>query len=168
MPSARASPADGVRVLCVGSIYPPHDFGGGYEATWRDTVAHLRDRGHEVRVLASDHRSPGLGPEASEDLDTHRELRSYWREHRFPRLGPRERVAHERHNAAVLARHLDEFRPDVVCWWPLGGISLGLFEQVRRAGVAAVGVVGDDWLAWGADVDAPQELPDAERESVTR
>jgi glycosyltransferase involved in cell wall biosynthesis len=44
---------------------------------------------------------------------------------------------------------------DVVSWWGMGGMSLGLIEQVRRAGVPAVGVVGDGWMVYGPEVDRP-------------
>jgi glycosyltransferase involved in cell wall biosynthesis len=66
----------------------------------------------------------------------------------------RARIAIERHNAAVLDRHLDSLRADAVVWWGMGGMSLGLVERVRRAGVPAVGVVGDEWLRWGPRADA--------------
>ena len=141
-----------VRVLCVGNIYPPHDMRGGYELTWRSSVLHLRSRGHEVRVLASDHRAAGVTGEL--DPDVHRELRWYWRDHAFPRHGLRERIGLERHNAAALARHLEAFRPDVVAWWGMGGMSLGLVERVRRLGIPAVGIVGDEWMRWGLRADA--------------
>lgn len=150
--AAAAPYAPAVRVLCVGNIYPPHDMRGGYELTWRSSVLHLRDRGHEVRVLASDHRAPGIDEEL--DPDVHRELRWYWREHAFPRFGPRARIAVERENAATLERHLREFRPDAVAWWGMGGMSLTLVERVRRAGLPAVGVVGDEWMRWGLKADA--------------
>jgi glycosyltransferase involved in cell wall biosynthesis len=35
-------------------------------------------------------------------------------------------------------------------------MSLGLIERVRRAGLRAVGVVGDEWLSWAPKVDAWQ------------
>ena len=143
-----------MRVLSIGFMYPPDDLGGGYELTWRSAVRSMRRRGERVRVLASDWSSPDRQEGARSDDDVHRELRVYWDQHRFPRLGPRARLAIERDNAAVLERHLEELRPEVVNWWAMGGMSLSLVEQVRRAGVPAVGVVGDDWLNWGPRADA--------------
>ena len=52
-----------MRVLAVGSLYPPHHL-GGYELLWQSVVGFLRERGHEVRILASDFRRPGGGEEA--------------------------------------------------------------------------------------------------------
>ena len=135
-------------------MYPPHDLGGGYEITWRSWVAYSRQRGDEVRVLTTDWRRPDLEPGAEVDPDVHRELRWYWRDHEFPRLGLRQRIRIERHNAAVLEKHLAEFTPDAVAWWGMGGMSLSLLEHVRRSGIPAVGVVGDEWLRWGPRADA--------------
>jgi glycosyltransferase involved in cell wall biosynthesis len=83
----------------------------------------------------------------------HRELRWYWHNHEFPRLTLGATAALERENAAVLARHLSDLRPEVVLWWAMGGMSLSLIEQVRWAGLPAVGLVGDEWISYGPDVD---------------
>jgi glycogen synthase len=139
-----------VRVLSVGNMYPPHHL-GGYELVWRSAVQHLRETGHDTRVLTSDLRLPGVG--AADDADVHRELRWYWREHRFPWLWPPARVGLERHNAAVLRAHLDRFGPDAIAWWSMGGMSLSLIGQAARAGVPAAAFVHDDWLLYGPRVD---------------
>jgi glycogen synthase len=133
-------------------MYPPHSL-GGYELMWRSAVGHLREWGHDVRVLTTDYRDSELDPSTPEDESVFRELRWYWRDHEFPRLGLRARVELERHNATVLARELAEFRPDVVGWWAMGGMSLSLIEQGRRAGLPAACVVVDDWPLYGGDVD---------------
>ena len=140
-----------MRILTAGNLYPPHHL-GGYELVWQASVRALRDAGHEVRVLcASDRFEASAG--APEDPDVHRELRWYWRDHEFPRQPPRERLALERHNQAVLMRHLDELRPDVVSWWSMGGMSLSLLERVRRRRIPALGWVNDDWLIYAPLVD---------------
>ena len=142
-----------MRVLTVGNMYPPHHL-GGYELIWAGAVEHLRSAGHQVRVLTTNHRLAEPDPTAAPDVDVHRELRWYWREHRFPFLSPRTRMAVERHNGAVLERHLDELRPDVVSWWAMGGMSLSLVERVRRRGIPAAALVADDWLLYAPWVDA--------------
>ena len=58
-----------VRVLTVGNIYPPHHF-GGYEQVWQSAVEHLRSGGHEVRVLCTGYRHPGV-PDGDEPYDHH-------------------------------------------------------------------------------------------------
>jgi glycogen synthase len=140
-----------VRVLCVGNIYPPQAPGGGYELTWRSFVQHLRGRGHEARVLTTVHREPGV--DAPDDPDVFRELPWYWRDHVFLTLPWRERIALERNAASLLESHVEEFEPDAVNWWGMGGMSLGLIERVRSWGIPAVGVVGDEWMVWGPRAD---------------
>lgn len=141
-----------MRILAVANRYPPWSI-GGYEAIAAGTVKALRRGGHRVRVLTT-RPDPSDRPVAGPpNDDVHRELRWYWRDHEFPRLPLRETVGLERANAAVLAQHLEQLHPDVVMWWAMGGMSLSLLEQVRRAGVPAVGVVGDDWMTYALAVD---------------
>jgi glycogen synthase len=142
-----------MRVLTVGNMYPPHHL-GGYEQDWAAGVAALRKAGHEVKVLVSDHREPGVGDSDGEGIE--RSLRWYWHDHDFPRRSLREKLAIERHNRGVIETQLREFAPDVVSWWPMGGMSLAMIDQVARAGVPALGVVYDDWMVYGPRVDGWQ------------
>jgi glycogen(starch) synthase len=139
-----------VRVLTVSNLYPPH-YAGGHELICRGAVESLRAAGHVVRVLVGIGRT---GASGEDDPDVHRQLRLYWHEGGVAHLSVRGRVALERHNAATLARHLRELRPDVVAWWGMGGMSLSLVEQVRRAGIPAVAFAGDDWLNYAPPGDA--------------
>lgn len=142
----------GLRILAVGNMYPPQHT-GGYEVMWQAAMDHARSLGCQVRVLVSEHRQPGAGNES--DPDVHRTLRWYWdqRRYEFPQLSLTQRIEVERHNAAQLSRHLEEFRPHVVAWWSMGCMSLALIERVRRAGLPAVFVVHDDWLIYGRHHD---------------
>ncbi len=154
-----------MRVLCVGSRYPPWSV-GGYERIWSSFVAHLIAGGHTVRVLTTV-PDPTDRAVASDPVigDVRRELRWYWRAHAFPRIGLRACAALERSNARVLSHHVRELRPDAVMWWSMGGMSLSMLEQARRAGLPALGMVCDDWIAYGPSVDAwtrrSQRLPAA-------
>jgi hypothetical protein len=111
-----------VRVLCLSMDHPPEGR-GGYELQCQGFVEHLRRHGHATRVL------------------TGRELP------RFP-VVPRasSRVAAGRSElraAAVLRRHLRDFRPEAVAFWRLGELCMSLVERVRNVRVAAVGMVCD-------------------------
>jgi glycogen(starch) synthase len=130
-------------------MYPPHHF-GGYELVWQSAMRALRAAGHEVRIVTTDFRT---ATEEPDEPDVYRDLRWYLRNNAFPKLSIGERVTLERHNARVLEAHLAGFRPDVVAWWAMGGMSLSLIERVRRRRVAAVAFVHDDWLSYGPDVD---------------
>ncbi len=134
-------------------MFPPH-YLGGYELIWQSGARYARRAGCDVRVLTTDYRNPDRPDAPDDDPDVHRDLRWYWHDHEFPRTSVRETMALERHNQAVMARHLAEFEPDVLRWWAVGGLSLALLEQVRRSGVPAVGVVGDAWMSYASAVDA--------------
>src|SRR3954469_20921160 len=136
-----------MRVLTVGSIFPPRDLDGGYEITWRSSVSFLRERGDSVRVLTTDFRAPDVTLE--DDADVRRELRWYWRDHDFPRMSRRARRELEAWNASLLAEEVASFRPAAIAWWAMGGMSLALIPQAAALGVPAVGVVGDYWMDYG-------------------
>jgi glycosyltransferase involved in cell wall biosynthesis len=139
-----------LRVLAVGNVYPPHHL-GGYEIIWHGVDRELRHTGHTVRVLTTDHRNSGGGGE--QDVEVYRELEWYWRSHAWRRLTPRARWRLEQHNASTFDRHLGEVAPDVIAWWPLGGLSLGLIERARRAGIPSVFFVLDPWPYYGEQRD---------------
>jgi glycogen(starch) synthase len=120
-----------MRILSVGNMYPPHSF-GGYEQVWHAAVEHLRNLAHEVRVLTTNARTATNEPD---DADVHRELRWHFRDGEFEQLSWRSAVAMTRHNHRVLTVHLDEFQPDIVAWWSMGGLTLTLLEAVRRRGL---------------------------------
>jgi glycogen synthase len=140
------------RVLAVGNAYPPHHL-GGYEIAWRGVMRRLQAEGHAVRILTTDYRRDDVTGTDAEDPDVRRELDWYWREHQWRSVRPLARLALERHNAAVLDHQLRSFRPDVITWWPVGGLSLGMIERARRAGLPAVLFVHDYWLSYGPEHD---------------
>lgn len=142
-----------MRVLCIGNRYPPWSI-GGYEVIFAHAVAALRASGHVARVLTTLPDPTDLPGEGPVEEEVHRDLRWYWRAHEFPPIGLRATARLERQNAATLRRHLHDHKPDVLVWWAMGGMSLSLLEQARRAGVPAVGVVCDDWILYGPRVDA--------------
>ena len=77
---------------------------------------------------------------------------------RVPAHVARERIAARAPQRARAGAPRPELQPDVVNWWAMGGMSLSLIERVRRAGLPAVGVVGDDWMDYGPRVDGWQRL----------
>lgn len=143
---------EAMRVLVVCGLYPPnHD--GGYEIACEAFVEHLRARGHSVRILCADH--PADSAEADRRRDVHRELGWYKdRALRFRQLSLPARARLVRDNTQTLQRHLTDFAPDVVNWWAMGGMTLSLIETVHQAGIPAIGMVSDEWMLWGFDVDS--------------
>lgn len=145
--------AGAVRILIVTNLFRPVVL-GGYERGCAEFADWAAARGHELAVLTTDLTDDPPGAADPSGLRVERRLESYRRIDGSFRTGSlRWRLGIERRNAAVLAQLLGELRPDVVMWWNLGGLNLSLVEQVRRAGVAACGIVNDHWLTWAPSVD---------------
>jgi glycogen(starch) synthase len=144
------------RVLVVGLQYPPHHV-GGYEVACRDVAEGLRSRGHEVVVLTSDLRRPGVADppgEATAAVPVRRELSAWFRDEDLYAPGLLERRRLERASQRALRRALDEVAPDVVFVWQMGALSLGLLTTVARRGLPVVYAVFDDWLSYAPVLDA--------------
>jgi glycogen synthase len=144
--------AAAVRILTIGNMYPPHHL-GGYELIWRSAVRHHRAAGHDVRVLTTDVRFGE--PSEADDPECFRELEWYWRDHAWPRRSLGDRLRLERANRRTLRRHVDEFAPDVVAWWAMGGMSLSL---PARVSVPSAAFVLDDWLDYAPKEDQWRRL----------
>jgi glycosyltransferase involved in cell wall biosynthesis len=138
----------GVRVLCVGNMYPPHHL-GGYELVWQGAVAYLRSSGHEVEVLTTDFRRDRV--EDGGEPGVFRDLAWWWRDHEFPRVPVRGRLAVARCAHAALSERLAGPRPDTIAWWAMGGLPLSLLDAAHT--VPSVAFVHDDWLLYGPQVD---------------
>jgi glycosyltransferase involved in cell wall biosynthesis len=143
-----------VRVLALTNWYPPHHF-GGYELQCHDTMTRLEAKGHDVRVLCGDTRLSGgaAAPDPGHERGVRRTLRLYHDGSQLLRPAWHERFAVERHNQRELARMLDEFRPDVVSVWHLGGMSQNLLTPLVESGHPLVFVICDDWLVYGHRLD---------------
>jgi glycosyltransferase involved in cell wall biosynthesis len=123
----------------------------------RDVAEGLVDRGHEVTVLTSDLREPGVVDppgETSARVPVRRELSAWFRDDLLYAPGPLERWRMERESQAALRRALDDTEPDVVFVWQMGALSLGLLTTIARRRVPVVVAVYDDWLSYGPDLDA--------------
>ena len=146
-----------LRVLSITLDYPPPPF-GGYGVICAQVCTWLRQRGHEVLVLTTLPLEPGIvaaGSDAEEGaVPVRRTLRSYWDGSACLDLPFQEALAVEQHNHAQMQRVLAAFHPDVVAFWHMGAMSLGLITTAARLGFPLVFVIGDDWLCYGGWADA--------------
>lgn len=109
-----------------------------------------------MTVLCSDHRRQGAGvraPDPAHERLVRRELAMYWRDDAPWRPPLLARRAIERRNVDVLARTLDEVRPDVASIWHMGALSLGLVTTLAERGIPLVYSVCDDWLTYATRLD---------------
>ena len=147
-----------LRLLIVTLDYPPPVL-GGYGVICAQVCDWLKRRGHEVLVITRLPQEPGMiisaGSNAEEGVVPVRcILRSYWDGSACLDLPFSEALAVEQHNQAQMQRVLAAFHPDVVAFWHMGAMSLGLITTTARLGFPLVFVIGDDWLCYGGWADA--------------
>lgn len=149
-----------MKILTLTNWYPPHHR-GGYEINCADVMSRMVSRGHEVQVLCSDERLPGVSDEPggpAHSVLVRRSLRLYWRNEQPWKPWVGERMEIERANQAVLSDVLDQLRPDVVSVWHMGAMSLGLLETVGRRGLPVVYAICDAWPVYALKQDHWSQL----------
>lgn len=139
-----------MKILVITNLYPPHHI-GGYELRCIAAVNALRERGHTVRVLTSDHTVPGVVLPACEP-GVFRALRinGYYG---HPWLGLPKLVTLEWHNNRTVRQAVAEFNPDIVHVWNLGGISKSVCLTLQQLGTPVVYDVSDHWIARSLEAD---------------
>jgi len=144
-------------------MYPPHHY-GGYELSCQDVVERWRRRGHDVAVLTTDMRVPGVtDPPNERATGVWRDLRFYYANGDLHVPPVWQRPGLERHNQRTLAAALGRFQPDVVSLWHMGAMSFSLVTSLAERRVSLVCVVCDDWLSYGPEVDGWMRLFDGRR-----
>lgn len=143
-----------MRILVISNMYPPHSL-GGYEQSCRDVVERFCERGHEVTVLTTTMRVPGVQDSTNErPSGILRDLEFYWRDHQLLNPPFRDRLRIERANQRALQAALTKVRPDVVSVWNMGAMSLGLLATISTRRIPLVLVVCDEWPLYGPRLDA--------------
>jgi glycosyltransferase involved in cell wall biosynthesis len=138
-----------LRILIVSNLLPPQVVGGAELVAWRE-LRGLAARGHEVWGFTLDWPEPpplvleeeDFSPEIVRVPVPPHSLRSKRRT--FSRRAGREFVANPPLASAFDAL-LERFRPDVVHFHQLGGLSLRLPAQARRRGARLVATLHDVW-----------------------
>lgn len=145
-----------MKILFVSNLFPP-EYVGGYELRCAHVAWALAAKGNEVRVLTSEARVTGAASSsaatdsdndvaASQPVEVERwlgHLRQSPPRGRFYTLafGRRQLLDFDR-----FGRLLDEFRPDVVVWWNLAGITKAILPVPSSRGIPDVCFVDDCWM----------------------
>jgi glycosyltransferase involved in cell wall biosynthesis len=132
-----------VRILVITNLYPPHVL-GGYEILCSQVVERLREHGHDVLVVTSDH---GTGVHDAPAEGVSRSLRLYAPFTRRAGLERHRRLATDTWNARVTARAVRDFRPDRVFVWSQLRLTLGAARAAERSGVPVCYALNDEHLA---------------------
>ena len=138
-----------MKILVLTNLYPPHAI-GGYEERCRRVIDGLRARGHEVRVLTSDHTVKSVANSPTPPPPDPPHVARVFRIHGFfghPWLSITKLYDLEKHNHAVLRAELAAFAPEVVHVWNLGGLSKSFMLTLQQWGGPVVYDVSDHWIA---------------------
>lgn len=142
-----------MKVLIVTNLYPPYLL-GGYEIRCAQVAEALCQRGHEVRILTSVYGLPvkllaRFQPitEVVHDIRVDRWLHNY-------AFGPQQQyrpwVLFQARRELMDARRfvdvLNDFRPHVVNWWNMNGISKLLVPIPESLDIPSVHWIEDSWM----------------------
>jgi len=128
-----------VRILAVSDLYPPLTL-GGYEVAAAEVADALREKGHEVEVLATDW---GVSETTTDPPYVRRALHS-----RRRAGGPmwRVRLAEwERDDRRAMREALARARPEVILLWNVGGVAHAALTLLLNGSVPAVVYAFGDW-----------------------
>ena len=137
-----------MKILLLTNLYPPHH-AGTYDFRCQTVTDRLRKRGHEVRVLTSNH---GISTE-QRDPEVERRLLLQGVFGHPPVAGLREIRRFERHNHQVWRESVTEYPPDLVYAWSLEGLPKSFVFGLRQLRRPVVYDVADYWLARGVRED---------------
>ncbi len=131
-----------MRILVLSNLYPPHH-AGTHDLRCQTVTEALRTRGHEIRVLTSNH---GVNTE-QRDQEIERRLRlndvfGHPSASTFAELR-----ALELHNHQALGETLAEYQPDLVHVWSLHGLPKSFIFALRNSRLPTVYDIADLWLA---------------------
>lgn len=138
-----------MKILVVSNYYPPH-FIGGYELGCHEVMQALKARGHRIQVLTSTYGVAG----PQDDGEVFRRLTLT---HALPDVDSfskqgRHLARVEIQNQREFARRVRAFRPDVVYFWSMVGLSLSLVYAAARRRLPFAVFVSDPWLSqWRTD-----------------
>ncbi len=147
----------------MSNLFPPH-YRGGYEIRCQQLATALARRGHTVEVVTSMYGLPqdgGRSHQGIEDVDGIR-VRRLLQQYAYPGRTIRRPWTYyqawaELADAQAFVRAVREFRPDVINWWSLDGITQTLLPLPRWLGVPDVHWIEDPWMIrnYGAHGEVP-------------
>jgi glycosyltransferase involved in cell wall biosynthesis len=128
---------DFMKILIISNLYPPYVL-GGYEILCGQVVQYLKDRGHQIQVLTSDHQS------SASDCAVTRTLRLY---QGFDKKASFMRFARFRaatFNSRETARMIQETRPEVIFIWSLLRLTPAPARVAEKSAIPVVYTFNDE------------------------
>lgn len=138
-----------MNILVLTNLYPPHHI-GGYELICETVVDLLRERGHGVHILTSDHRVHTQPEPQEEGVERVLRLNGFYG-HPWRGFWPLRHI--EEANNRVLRSALARRRPGVAYVWNMGGLSKSMLFTLQQSGIPTVYYISDHWIARGFQAD---------------
>lgn len=144
-----------MKILVLTNLYPPYSV-SEYEVRCATVTDQLREKGHQVRVLTSNHGLPQKSAsQTSADLtiNPERQEKNISRALRLhghfghPWLGISKLKHLELYNNEALQDTLHRFKPEIVHVWNMAGLSKSLLLTLQKSGIPVVYDVADYWIA---------------------
>ena len=136
------------KILMVSQLYPPFVV-GGYELRCSLVAKALQERGYKICVVTSSfgRGNPRNDPEFVDGVKVFRCLHDYYFTHISRTPFHKIRRLHQQY-ADVLnfLRIAEDFAPDIVNWWYLGGLCKGILSYPTHRGIADVHWIEDVWM----------------------
>ena len=143
-----------MKILIVTNLYPPH-YLGGYEVHCAQVAEALHKAGHQVLVLTSTYGVPLTSVwtirrrnDEVAGVSVHRRLHEYYFDPQPVVQWPWRilRARRELQDVAQFRRAVEEFRPDVINWWNLNGLTKIILPLAKKWRTPDVHAVDDNWL----------------------
>ena len=140
--------------MIVTNLYPPY-YLGGYEVHCAQIAEALQCAGHQVRVLTSTYGIPltPVGTIRRRDdqvagVSVYRRLHEYYFDPQPVLQWPWRilQARRELQDVAQFRRTVEEFRPDVINWWNLNGVTKAILPLASKWRIPDVHAVDDNWL----------------------
>jgi len=132
-----------VKILVISNLYPPA-YLGGYELLCQQVVEELRQRGHRVSVLTSDHgNAASLAPQPS----VHRDLQLYLPFSEPGRVARGARWRTHQVNRRATAARIAADRPELIFVWSQLRLTLGAAQAAEESGLPVCYTFNDEHLA---------------------
>jgi glycosyltransferase involved in cell wall biosynthesis len=138
----RPRPDGRMRILVCTNLFPPHSVGGS-EVVAYEHAKLFRALGHDVRIFAGRLVSRLIRPYGAENQAG--EFETTWVDLSPEDLGGRTQSLWNERVRREFARVLKEFRPDVVHFHNVTGLSLRVVDECRKRRIPAVMTLHDYW-----------------------
>jgi len=154
-----------MRILIVSNLYPPY-YMGGYELRCAQVAEALSLAGHDVRVLTSRyglgcHRRGAVCEEYIGGVRVQRLLGQYHHGPQPPVRWPHflTKTRPQLQDAHRFLRVIREFKPDIINWWAIGGLTKAILPIPKHRGIPDLFFVEDTWLIEESERNGNEERP---------